>query len=117
MPFVERDEEGKVIGRYANLQPETAEEWLDDGHPDLVLSGHEIPQTVTMRQARLALLAAGHLPTVNEMMAQADDEVQIEWQYADLVRRDHPMVTAMGQGLGLSEEEVDQLFIQAAAIP
>lgn len=37
MPYVERDEFGNVKGRYANPQPGYAEEWLNNGHPDLVM--------------------------------------------------------------------------------
>lgn len=35
MPYVQRDEQGRVTGRFASLQAGLAEEWLDDGHPDL----------------------------------------------------------------------------------
>lgn len=35
MPFVQRDESGTIIGRFANLQPGFAEEWLDDDDPAL----------------------------------------------------------------------------------
>jgi hypothetical protein len=35
MPFVQRDERGFVVGRFANAQPGFAEEWLPDGSPDL----------------------------------------------------------------------------------
>ncbi|QYX51513.1 hypothetical protein K3F44_18145 [Pseudomonas sp. S07E 245] len=35
MPFVQRDEGGLIIGRYANLQPGFAEEWLDGDEPEI----------------------------------------------------------------------------------
>ncbi|WJM94976.1 phage tail assembly chaperone [Pseudomonas defluvii] len=35
MPFVQRDESGAIIGRFANLQPGFAEEWLGDDDPAL----------------------------------------------------------------------------------
>ena len=34
MPYVER-RDLRVVGRYARPQPGYAEEWLDEGHPDL----------------------------------------------------------------------------------
>jgi hypothetical protein len=34
MPYVQRGDQGEVIGRYANYQ-DYAQEWLDDDHPDL----------------------------------------------------------------------------------
>jgi hypothetical protein len=35
MPYVQRNQDGAVVGRFAIAQPGLAEEWLDDGHPDL----------------------------------------------------------------------------------
>jgi len=40
----------------------------------------------------------------------------VAWEYATEVRRDSPMVQAMAQQLGLTDEQVDDLFRQAAAI-
>lgn len=35
MPFVQRNEAGDIIGKFANLQPDLAEEWLDADDPAL----------------------------------------------------------------------------------
>lgn len=35
MPFIQRDDGGLIIGRYANLQPGFAEEWLSEDAPEL----------------------------------------------------------------------------------
>lgn len=35
MPYVQRNEEGYIIARFANLQTGIAEEWIDDGSPEL----------------------------------------------------------------------------------
>ncbi|MGE8308982.1 MAG: phage tail assembly chaperone [Pseudomonas protegens] len=35
MPYVQRTENGRIFGQYANLQPGFAEEWIDDGSPEL----------------------------------------------------------------------------------
>lgn len=69
---------------------------------------------VTMRQARLALLAAGLLDDVEAMLAQADRAVQIEWEYATVVDRSSALVQAIGAALGLSEQHIDELFVDAA---
>lgn len=71
---------------------------------------------VTMRQARLALLQAGKLADVDAVIAQAGDAARIEWEYAQELRRDHPLVTAMGAALGMSVEQIDALFVQAATL-
>lgn len=78
------------------------------------------PKIVTMRQARLALLAAGLLHQV-DLAIDALPEPQrsaarIEWDYSSEVHRDRAFVQQLGQALGLSDEQLDALFIQAAAL-
>ena len=74
------------------------------------------PQVVTMRQARIALLAAGLLPTVTAAVAQADEVARIEWEYAQEVRRDWPTLLALQGAVGLSDEQLDALFLAASEL-
>ena len=76
----------------------------------------EVPASVSMRQARLALLAAGLLGQVEQAMQSASAADQIEWEYATEVRRDSPLVASMTAALGWSSEQVDNLFGAAAAL-
>lgn len=80
----------------------------------------KVPQSVTMRQARLALLQAGKLGTVNAAiasMAGAQGEAaRIEWDYSNEVQRAQPLVAALGGVLGMTSEQLDQLFITAATL-
>lgn len=69
---------------------------------------------VTMRQARLALLAADLLDDVEAAIVQADRAVQIEWEYATVVDRASPLVASISSSLGLSNAEIDALFVNAA---
>jgi hypothetical protein len=69
---------------------------------------------VSMRQARLALLAADLLDDVEVMMSEADRAVRIEWEYATVVDRNSPLVAAIGSALGLTDEQIDALFADAA---
>ena len=69
---------------------------------------------VTMRQARLALLAADLLDDVEVMMSEADRAVRIEWEYATVVDRNSPLVVAIGGSLGLTDAQIDALFADAA---
>lgn len=96
--------------------------WLAEGNTpgpaDPVVPA--IPEVVTMRQARLALLRTGMLATVNNAiagMAGTDgDAARIEWEYAQEVRRDSSLVQALASTLGMSESQLDSLFIQAATL-
>jgi len=79
-----------------------------------------VPQQVTMRQARLALLAAGRLdqvaPAIEELDSPHREVAQIEWEFSSTVDRDRPLVTMLGPKLGFTAEQLDQLFITAATL-
>lgn len=74
------------------------------------------PQVVTIRQAKLALYAANLLDDVDTVVAGADRATQIEWEYATEVRRDWPTLITLQGVLGISDTEVDNLFIAGAAL-
>jgi len=78
-------------------------------------------KSVTMRQARLALLGAGMLSTVNSMLASMTgaqgEAARIEWEYSQEVQRDRGLVQALGTQMGMTEAQLDALFTAAAAIP
>lgn len=88
-------------------------EFVEPPAPELL-----IPQEVTMRQARLALHRAGILNSVNSaiaaMQGEAGEVARIEWEFSATMRRDRPFVLSIGTALGLSEEDIDNLFIDAA---
>jgi len=79
-----------------------------------------VPQSVTMRQARLALLAAGLLPAVNAAIASMPEPdktaAQITWDYASSVDRGFGMVPQLAAALGMTETQIDDLFIAAAKL-
>lgn len=80
-----------------------------------------VPQFVSMRQARLALLQANLLDQVETTLSTISDPVEkqsalIEWEYATTVERKSPWVQTLSTALGLTEEQVDQLFIQASTL-
>lgn len=75
-----------------------------------------IPQSVTMRQARLALHAAGLLPTVVAAVANASEAVKIEWEFAATVERTWPTLIALQAALGLTDAQIDALFVAGAAL-
>ena len=79
-----------------------------------------VPSSVTMRQARLALLAAGKLsavaPAIAAMPSPAKEQAQIEWEYSITVERQRPFVLQLGPALGLDSAALDALFIAAAKL-
>lgn len=79
-----------------------------------------VPQEVTMRQARLALLGAGLLATVeskiNEMTEPAKSAARIEWDHSQTVQRNKGLVVQLGTAMGLTSQQIDNLFIAAVAL-
>ena len=79
-----------------------------------------VPQAVTMRQARLALLAAGKLSQVATAIAAmpspAKEQAAIEWEYSTEVQRNRPFVLQLGAALGLDDAALDALFTAAAQL-
>lgn len=78
------------------------------------------PAVVTMRQARLALLAGGLLAAVEDSIdalpSPQREAARIEWEYSQEVHRDRPFVQLLGAGMGLTEAQLDNLFTQAAQL-
>lgn len=79
-----------------------------------------IPQSISMRQARLALLQAGLLSSVeaaiDAIAEPARTAARIEWEYATEMKRDHTLIETLAVGLSLTPEQIDQLFQTAAAL-
>lgn len=117
MPYVQRNETGAIVGIYENMQPGVAEEFQEMAEIEQPIV---VPQSVTMRQARLALLNAGLLDDVeaaiNTLPEPPRTTVRIEWEFSSEVFRDRGFVLMLGQALGLNSEAMDDLFITAATL-
>jgi len=80
------------------------------------ISTDPVPLSVTRFQARAALHLAGLLDDAEAAIAQANPLSRIAWEHANVYRRDSPTVISIGQQLGLSEADMDELFKTAASI-
>lgn len=74
-----------------------------------------IPKTITLRQARLYLLSIGLLDDLENIINQ-NRAYQIEWEYANQIERESPLVTILGQALKLDDVTIDNMFIEASKI-
>jgi len=75
----------------------------------------EVPQSITPRQARLALLQVGLLDDV-EALLTLDKAMQIWWEYSLEVDRNNPHIVNAGLALGMSESQLNDLFILGASL-
>ena len=74
-----------------------------------------IPKSITMRQARLYLYSVDKLEDV-EAMVQIRKDWQIEWEYTSEVERSSLLISTIKDKLGLSDIEVDDMFIAASKL-
>jgi hypothetical protein len=75
-----------------------------------------VPEAITPLQARRALRAAGLLEAVNGWITTQPAEAQEAWEYCVEVRRDDALIAGAQEGLGLTDEQVDDLFRAGAAL-
>lgn len=78
-----------------------------------------VPQIVTRRQARQALLLADKLHLVQPAIDAIADPlqrgmVQIEWDDSQTFERQRPTLIALATALGMDDAELDALFTAAA---
>ena len=75
-----------------------------------------VPASVLPLQIRKAIRQAGLKPAVDAYIATLDEEIIEEWEFALRIDRNHPLIAMAAAALEMTEEQVDDLFIQAAAL-
>lgn len=85
-----------------------------------------VPYSVTMRQGRLAMLATSYgggtlLDVIETMLDSIPDPIQrraarIDWEYAQEIKRDFPLVQQLTLQLDMTEHEIDALFTKAGIL-
>ena len=109
--FLEEVEKPKQEGFYAiEVAPiNNKQTW------ELIEIPKEVPQEITPLQCKLQLLEIGLLDEV-EALVTADRKVQLYWEYASVIERDNEILLMMAEQLGLTSEQVDEMFIEASKL-
>lgn len=120
MPYVERAG-GKVVGVFAHKQPGFAEEWLDEGSPEIeaFFSPVKLPDLAPY-QFRAMLKLSGKqdaLYSFIEALPEPQKTIaQSKLEYSLTFKRDNDLVAAAKQALGLTDAELDTLWQAASQI-
>lgn len=77
-----------------------------------------VPQEVSRFQGRAALIQAGHMAAIQAYIDAPTTDIMVKeaWANVTVFRRQSLMMLTVASVLGLSEEELDNLFIAAHAI-
>ena len=102
--------------REATAGCEIGGRWTGSGWEPKPIPPAPVPASITPLQARRALRAADLLDAVNGWIATQPDDAQEAWEYCIEVRRDSPLIAGAQEGLGLTDEQVDDLFRAGAAL-
>lgn len=100
--------EDTIIGMRYNQE---TNEFINESY----IEPKSIPQVITMRQARLQLLEVGLLDDVEALVA-LDRKSQIEWEYANEVYRQSPLIDLVKETISLTDEQIDDMFLSASKL-
>jgi hypothetical protein len=87
-----------------------------------ILQEIPVPSTITATQIRLWLVNNGFsMNQIYDIISQIPDpllkaQIEVQWEYAPYVERDHPMINTLGASLGLDSEQIDQAFREASSL-
>ena len=139
-PSVEvHSEEGRVklIKRLEGDRDDIAYAYLTDEeaetYSDLALVSQEeieelgdvvkilIPESISKRQARQQLIINGLYGNIQPIIDSIEDPTQrlltqVFWEDSNTFERNHPMLIQFGTALGLTEAELDMMFINASKL-
>jgi hypothetical protein len=107
----------------ANRERQMLAAWVADGN---TIAPYEPPpeplRPLTARQLRLGLVTNGISlssveAAIDAIEDQTDREVaRIEWEYATTFERSHPLIEQVGAALGLTPEQIDDMWAEAATL-
>lgn len=113
------DEKGRLVYEEAVQGTVAAYEPVSISEEDR-LNNWRLFARVTPRQARLALIQNGLLAGVDAAIDAIEEPdrsiVATEWQYASVIERSSPWINTMASALGLTDEQMDDLFELAATL-
>lgn len=79
-----------------------------------------VPDEVMLWQFRAAVTLAGKKEAVDSAIALLPEPAKTvasqKWEYGNTVRRNHPLTIQLGAAVGLTPNQIDDVFIMAASL-
>ncbi|NVD38960.1 hypothetical protein HT585_08840 [Ensifer sp. HO-A22] len=107
------------------LKPSADHQYILDGWVHVPPTTEEIRARMpplTARQFRLGLLSGGYTTAqvTQAIEAMPDGEqketAKIEWEYATILKRLHPLVAVIGAAVNLTDTQIDSMWVAAANV-
>jgi hypothetical protein len=95
---------------------------IDQGKKQIALAEKQrieamaVPKSLTPRQARLALNHFELRQIVEDAVAEADQNVKDEWEFANEILRTWETLVVLAQAINITEEQLDDLFRYGAKL-
>jgi len=94
--------------------------WIESATPEEIAEANKliVPSIITARQLRLQLVLNGfNLNTIDfiidSLLEPNKSIAKVSWEYATTFEREHQMLELIAQQLGITETELDTIFINA----
>ena len=115
--------ETPIVGDFVKFKCEK-DIWVEGASEDEINEARKlkVPFSVSKRQLKQALVLAGiSLANIENAILQIDDETEktltlLFWNESNEFERLHPKLIEFSQSLGMSENQVDELFILASTL-
>lgn len=80
-----------------------------------------VPNTITLRQVREQTIRMGMFTNIEAYIDSIEDETEKAiarnyWEYSEVFDRQHPLLLSLAGGLGMTKEQLDSMFIEAAKL-
>lgn len=115
-PLIVQSDGSVIYGPGVTDEQRATVEALIAAHDPTKPAPTPVPEVVTRYQARAALLEAGMLDQVNAYFTALPDTSmdKLAWNEAPTVTRSSAALIAAAHALGLSDAQIDSLFVRAA---
>lgn len=92
---------------------------VTDAEAELIRAASRAPLpaiTITPRQIRQVLSAAGLRAQVESAIAAGSQDLKDWWEFASSFERNHPALVATARSMGITDSQIDALFEQASTL-
>lgn len=76
-----------------------------------------VPETISLWAFRSILTLQGLITQaealIDSLSEPAKTVATIQWEYGNYIDRNHPLIASLGSQLGLTSEQIDNIFIEA----